>query len=62
MNCTKDGEPSYFSSEGNVVYVYSFVYRMEIPNEDAWKATDLEINGYMGVYFIMMCHPNKPMC
>ena len=27
---------------------------------DIWRATDLNIDGYMGVYFIVMCI--QPMC
>ncbi len=26
-----------------------------MPNDDAWKRADYNIDGYIGVYFIMMC-------
>lgn len=35
---------------------------MLVPNKDMWKATELNVDGYMGVYFIMLCEDYRKMC
>lgn len=33
-----------------------------MPNDDAWKRADYNIDGYIGVYFIMMCGSGSTLC
>jgi hypothetical protein len=64
MNCTqiRPPRPTYNYFTGVTQYEFYFRYQLEFPKTEVWKASSLDINGYIGVYFIIMCPSISWMC